>query len=83
MYSAATSPYQAPGQNEINNNQLSEEELAKLQEIHELINLMFSEMPVRAQGTVQPFAMPMFPSVPYPQPFFAAPWGSTPFRPGF
>jgi hypothetical protein len=67
------------------NGQLSEEELAKLQEIHELINLMFSEMPVRAQGTVQPFAMPIFSAAPYQQQFYPAPWASAPFlgRPGF
>ena|SRR5438552_16665430 len=97
MYSAATSRYQAPGQNEATNGQLSEEELAKLQELHELINLMFSEMPVRmnqsgfmnqsglSQGAAPPFAPPMFPVMPYTLPFFQTLWGSAPgwTRPGF
>lgn len=55
----------APAQNQINNpiemnsTQISPEEMEKLQEIHELINLLFAEMTSRvAQGATQSYMTP-------------------------
>ena len=53
----------APAQNqnnnpsEINNSQISHEELEKLQEIHELINLLFAEMTSRLPQGANPSYM--------------------------
>jgi hypothetical protein len=53
----------APAQNQINNpsemnsSQISQEELEKLQEIHELINLLFAEMTSRVQQGATPSYM--------------------------
>jgi hypothetical protein len=83
MYSAAASRYQMPSPQERPGAQLAEEELEKLQEIHELINLIFSELPLRAQNMAAPYALPMFTGAPYsfPQPA----WGGMPppLRPNF
>ena len=64
--------------------QLSEDDLEKLQEIHELINLMLRELPVAAQGAARSYMMPP-PTVPYTYSFFQFPWGRVPFigPPGF
>jgi hypothetical protein len=55
----------APAQNQINNpgemnsSQISNEEMEKLQEIHELINLLFAEMTSRLpQGATQSYMTP-------------------------
>jgi hypothetical protein len=55
----------APAQNQINNpsemnsSQISHEEMEKLQEIHELINLLFAEMTSRVQqGATQSYMTP-------------------------
>jgi hypothetical protein len=61
----------APAQNQINNSsemnssQISHEEMEKLQEIHELINLLFAEMTSRVQqGATQSYMTPgMTPSL--------------------
>ena len=61
----------APAQNQINNpsemnsSQISQEEMEKLQEIHELINLLFAEMTSRVQqGATQSYMTPgMTPSL--------------------
>ena len=53
----------APAQNQINNpsemtgSQISHEEMEKLQEIHELINLLFAEMTSRVQQGATPSYM--------------------------
>jgi hypothetical protein len=53
----------APAQNQINNpsemnsSQISHEEMEKLQEIHELINLLFGEMTSRVQHGAAPSYM--------------------------
>jgi hypothetical protein len=53
----------APAQNqinhpsEINSSQISHEEMEKLQEIHELINLLFAEMTSRVQQGATPSYM--------------------------
>jgi hypothetical protein len=61
----------APAQNQINNpsemnsSQISQEEMEKLQEIHELINLLFAEMTSRVpQGATPSYMTPgMTPSM--------------------
>ncbi|MBO0863038.1 MAG: hypothetical protein J2P21_31985 [Chloracidobacterium sp.] len=53
----------APAQNQINNpsemnnSQISQEELEKLQEIHELINLLFADMTSRMPQSANPSYM--------------------------
>lgn len=64
MTAYAPSPYQAQNAGELGSQQqLPPEERDKLQEIHELINLLLREMPVTAQ--VRSAAMPIVPAVPY------------------
>lgn len=63
MTAYAPSPYQTQNLNEFGAQQLTPEERDKLQEIHELINLLLREMPVTAQ--VRSAAMPIVPAVPY------------------
>lgn len=63
MTAYAPSPYQAQNASELGSQQLTPEERDKLQEIHELINLLLREMPVTAQ--VRSAAMPIVPAVPY------------------
>ena len=58
--------------------QLSDEERDKLQEIHELINLMVRELPVMAQVTARPYSVPpgmtAIPVVPYTYSMYQLPW---------
>ncbi|HWP42592.1 MAG TPA: hypothetical protein VNO14_05115 [Blastocatellia bacterium] len=54
---------------------ISDEELEKLQEIHELINLLFRQLPITAQQAAGPTRMPALPAVPYTYSFFGFPWG--------
>ncbi len=63
MTAYAPSQYQLQNPSELAAQQLSTEELEKLQEIHELINLLLREMPVATQ--VRSAAMPIIPAVPY------------------
>ena len=63
MTAYAPSPYQAQHVSDLGSQQLPPEERDKLQEIHELINLLLREMPVTAQ--VRSAAMPIVPAVPY------------------
>jgi hypothetical protein len=63
MTAYAPSPYQTQNQSEMGLQQLNPEERDKLQEIHELINLLLRELPVTAQA--RPAAMPILPAVPY------------------
>jgi hypothetical protein len=63
MTAYAPSTYQAQNAGELGAQQLTPEERDKLQEIHELINLLLREMPVTAQ--VRSAAMPIVPAVPY------------------
>ena len=63
MTAYAPSPYQTQNVSELGAQQLPPEERDKLQEIHELINILLREMPVTAQ--VQTAAMPIVPAVPY------------------
>jgi hypothetical protein len=64
---------ETPGQ------QLSEQDLEMLQEIHELINLMMREIPVLAQITARSYVTPMIPAVPYTYSFYQYPWGIIPY----
>jgi hypothetical protein len=63
MTAYATSPYQMQNPSETGAPQLSPEERDKLQEIHELINLLLRELPVTAQA--RSTAMPILPAGPY------------------
>ena len=69
-YAPSTSHGQSPS--EVNPPQLTSEERDKLQEIHELINLLLRELPATAQ--TRPTAMPM-PAVPYTYSFLRFPCG--------
>jgi hypothetical protein len=63
MTAYAPSPYHTQNPGELGAQQLTPEERDKLQEIHELINLLLREMPVTAQ--IRSAAMPIVPAVPY------------------
>jgi len=62
MTAYATSPYQLQNPSEAGT-QLSPEERDKLQEIHELINLLLRELPVTAHARTT--AVPILPAGPY------------------
>jgi hypothetical protein len=63
MTAYAPSPYQTQNPSEFGAQQLPPEERDKLQEIHELMNLLLRELPVTAQA--RSAAMPIVPAVPY------------------
>jgi hypothetical protein len=75
--------------NEINSSQITQEDLEKLQEIHELINLLFAELTSRPQTAATPYMMtgmmPAMPPSPYAQSLFQYAWGVSPYMriPGF
>ena len=86
----------APAQNQISNpsemtsSQISQEDLEKLQEIHELINLLFAELTSRppqraATSYITPGMMHAMPSAPYAHSVFQYAWGMSPYlrMPGF
>ena len=81
--SAAMSAYAAPQMLEMPSKQLAQEELDKLQEIHELINLMFRELPMRTPGQARNYFTPAPSAIPYTHAFFS--WGLSPYAapPGF
>jgi len=86
----AKAQYQTNNPNEMNSSQISPEEMDKLQEIHELINLLFTELAARApQSAAMPYTttgmMPAMPSAPYTQSLFQYAWGMSPYliTPGF
>ncbi|HXG63644.1 MAG TPA: hypothetical protein VNO70_00965 [Blastocatellia bacterium] len=81
MASFARAPYPVPGTGESATPQLSEQDMEKIQEIHELINLLLKEMPVIAQMSARSYVTPMLPAVPYTYSFFQFPWGRIPFVP--
>ena len=72
MTAYAPSPNQVQNPSELGAQQLPPEERDKLQEIHELINLLLRELPATAQ--MRPTAMPM-PAVPYTYSFLRFPCG--------
>jgi hypothetical protein len=73
MTAYAPSPNQAQNPNELGAQQLSPEERDKLQEIHELINLLLRELPVTAQA--RSATMPILPAAPYTYSFLRFPCG--------
>jgi hypothetical protein len=73
MTAYAPSPNQAQNPSELGSQQLPPEERDKLQEIHELINLLLRELPVTAQA--QSAATPILPAVPYTYSFLRFPCG--------
>jgi hypothetical protein len=87
MTFAATPQYQTNNPIEMNSSQISPEDMEKLQEIHELINLLFTELTARSpQGAPMPYTttgpLPMMPamaSAPYTQSLFHYAWGMTPY----
>ena len=83
MSIAAATRYQMPNPNEPIASQLSEEDFDKLQEIHELINLMLKEMPARPQTTAQPYFTSALPISPYTHAYL--PWRAATYLtpPGF
>ena len=91
---AAPAQHQINHPSEMSNSQVSPEEMDKLQEIHELINLLLTEMTARPmQNTAMPFMstgmstgmMSAMPSAPYAHSMFQYAWGMSPYLrvPGF
>jgi hypothetical protein len=74
MTAYAPSQNQAKNPNELGAQQLPPEERDKLQEIHELINLLLRELPVTA-AQARSAAMPILPAVPYTYSFLRFPCG--------
>jgi hypothetical protein len=72
MTAYAPSQYQTQHQSELAA-ELSSEEREKLQEIHELINLLLRELPVTAQAP--PATATVLPAVPYTYTFLRFPCG--------
>ena len=72
MTAYAPSPNQAQNPSELGTQQLPPEERDKLQEIHELINLLIKELPATMQA--RPTAVPP-PAVPYSYSFLRFPCG--------
>lgn len=88
--------FAAPAQRQINNpmempgSQITQEDMEKLQEIHELINMLFTELTARPpQSAAMPYTttgmMPAMPSAPYTHSLFQYAWGMSPYlrMPGF
>jgi len=73
MTAYAPSPNQAQNPSDLGAQQLAPEERDKLQEIHELINLLLRELPVTAQA--RSAAMPILPAAPYTYSFLRFPCG--------
>jgi hypothetical protein len=63
MTAYAPSTHQTQNPTELGVQQLTPEDRDKLQEIHELINLLLRELPVAPQA--RSAAMPIVPAVPY------------------
>jgi hypothetical protein len=87
MTLAAPAQYQTNNPNEMNNSQILQKDMEKLQEIHELINLLFTELTTRTQQSV---AMPYtttgtMPPTPYTHSLCPYTWVMAPYlrTPGF
>lgn len=81
MSKFAPAPYPVPTTGEATGPELSEQDIEKLQEIHELINIMMREIPVMAQITARSYVTPMVPAVPFTYSLYPFPWGRIPFLP--
>ena len=77
----AATPFAAFAQGEQGPAQLSDEDRAKLAEIHELINLLAVELAKLSQGASGQFGLPapLPMATPYSYTFFQVPYGSGPF----
>jgi hypothetical protein len=75
MSAFAPSHYDAPNQKEVSRPQLTQEELDKLQEIHELINLMLKELPVLPDAA-RSYAVSFAQAFPYAYSDYPMRWGS-------
>jgi len=87
---AAPAQHQINHPSEMSNSQISPEEMDKLQEIHEMINLLFAEMTNRPmQSAAMPYMatgmMSAMPSAPYAHSMIQYAWGMSPYLrvPGF
>ncbi len=95
---AATAQNQINNPTEMNGSQISQEDMEKLQEIHELINLLFAELTSRPmQNTATSYAptgpspgmtpgmVSAMPAAPYAHSMFQYAWGMSPYlrMPGF
>jgi hypothetical protein len=90
MTFAAPAQYQTNPPVEMTSSQIPQEDMEKLQEIHELINLLFTELTTRSpQSLAMPYAttgmMPAMPSAPYTHSLLQYAWGMSPYvrMPGF
>lgn len=81
MSAFAPSQYRAQSAAEMAVPQVSPEDLLKLQEIHELINLLLEQLPAVPQTSAHQYPMPMARSVPYTYALFQLPWGRIPYVP--
>jgi hypothetical protein len=87
---AAPAQHQSNNPSEMDGSQIQQEDLEKLQEIHELINLLFAELTARPpQSATTPYVTPGMmsatPSAPYAHSLFQYNWGMSPYLkiPGF
>jgi hypothetical protein len=81
MSKFAPAQYPTPVPSEVIGSQLSEQDLDKLQEIHELINLLMRELPLMAQITAQSYVTPPLSAGPYTYSLLQIPWGGIAFVP--
>jgi len=84
MTFAAPAQYQTSNPIEMTSSQIPQEDMEKLQEIHELINLLFTELTSRSpQSAVMPYMttgmLPATPSAPYTHSLFQYAWGMSPY----
>ena len=77
----AATPFAAFAPGEQSAAQLSDEDYARLAEIHELINLLAAELAKLPQGAAGPYGLPTVPTTiaPYTYSFVQIPYGSGPF----
>jgi hypothetical protein len=75
MSASATSPSQVQNQVDAVSAQLSAEDLDKLQEIHELINLIAAQASMTSQTMPNTYGVPMASPLPYTYSFYQLPWG--------
>jgi hypothetical protein len=83
---AAAAQYQMATPSEAQGSQLSQDEIDKLQEIHELINIMFAELTTKLpQTAATSYMMPTMSPAPYTQQMFQYSWGVSPYMrmPGY
>ncbi len=86
MARAAAAQHRTASSNEPTNLETSQEDLEKLQEIHELINLMFAELTARPpQSAAAAYVTTALAPPPYSQSLLQHLWGASPYTrpPGF